>query len=149
MLKQKHKKLLELNTELVKQAEMTQKENTQLKYKIQNLQDEKKEKRKDINSVMSVNKELTTKLNYVMKMQPSWMNALKSKEYLEFKEEQNNLKRPKLSEVRPVEEIKEREKTERPKLNNSIPNRNDLKNKIEEDQKKTSQFEMSHSRPKL
>lgn len=151
LLKQKHKKLLELNTELVKQAEMTQKENTQLKYKIQNLQDSRNEKRKDINNVMSVNKELTTKLNYVMKMQPSWMNALKSKEYLEFKEEQNNIKRPKLSEVRPVEEIKDRVKTERPKLNNShIPNSNDLKNKIEEDQKKTSQFEMSYSsRPKL
>jgi len=151
LLRHNHSKLVALNTELVKQAEMTKKENAQLKRKLQLSEEKNKENNQTIRSVMNNNKEASNQLKYIMKLQPKWMDVLKSKEYLDFKHQQNNMKRPEHPKPKSISEINiENEKRERPKAPvSSIKKSQDLKKTIEEDQKKTSQYRDGFKPPKL
>jgi len=147
ILEKQNSDLLKLNSELVKQTELLQAENGSLKYKMQNVQNESKEKQKDIRNLNSKYNELNQKMNYIMKMEPSWMKVLNSKEFRDFKEKQDTQKRPSINPPKPVEEIRQKNKATKPNFPNNqnfdtVASRNDLKNKLDEDQKKTSQFDV-------
>jgi len=119
-----------------------------LKYKMQNMQNESKERQKDIRNLNSKCNELNQKMNYIMKMEPSWMKVLDSKEFRDYKEKQNNQKRPSINPPKPVEEIRQKNKATKPKFQNNqnfdaIASKSDLKSRLDEDQKKTSQFDVS------
>lgn len=148
ILEKQNSDLLKLNSELVKQTELLQAENGSLKYKMQNMQNESKERQKDIRNLNSKCNELNQKMNYIMKMEPSWMKVLDSKEFRDYKEKQNNQKRPSINPPKPVEEIRQKNKATKPKFQNNqnfdaIASKSDLKSRLDEDQKKTSQFDVS------
>lgn len=123
ILTETNKKLLKQNEFLIKSNELLKNLNRNLENKDQENERRNKEKARQIVYYNSQISEYENKLKYVYKLEPSWMNVLKSQEYIDFKREQEKLnKAPKLnknfSKVKEKENIEQ--KPEMPKMTKPI-----------------------------